>query len=67
MSARAIPVRRVALTCDALPPRPSQLARRHVKVCSSLKGLKGYLEQASSMKSLPSRPVPQYSVELLDL
>ena len=45
----------------------SGLARRHVKACSSIKGLKGYLEQASTMASMPSRPVAQYSVELLDL
>lgn len=44
------------------------LARRHVKACSSLKGLKGYLSQATSKAALTyTRPVPQYSVEALEL
>ena len=55
--------------CHGLLHSLNGLARRHVKACSSLKGLKGYLKQAT--ESAPggngwTRPVPQYSIELLE-
>ena len=55
--------------CHGLLHSLNGLARRHVKACSSLKGLKGYLMQAT--ESAPggngrTRPVPQYSQELLE-
>ena len=53
--------------CHGLLSHLASLSRRHVKACSSLKSLKGYLKQASLRSSQPSRPVAQYSVEVLEL
>ena len=54
--------------CHGLLESLSMLSRRHVKMCSSLKSLKGYLKQTTLVKSAaPSRPVAQYSVETLEL
>lgn len=54
--------------CHGLLTALSDLSRRHVKGCSSLKSLKGYLKQTTLVKSaMPSRPVAQYCVETLDL
>ncbi|KAL1499543.1 hypothetical protein AB1Y20_011745 [Prymnesium parvum] len=41
--------------------------RRHVKVCSTLKNLKGHLAQATQKSSVPSKPIPAYGVELCHL
>ena len=47
--------------------RLGKLARRHVQVCSALKGLQGYVGMAAARSSLPSRPLPPYSVDYVDL
>mmetsp|Transcript_16137 Transcript_16137/g.52887 ORF Transcript_16137/g.52887 Transcript_16137/m.52887 type:complete len:573 (-) Transcript_16137:305-2023(-) len=44
-----------------------KLARRHVQLCSAMKGLKGYVGQATLKQSRPIRPIPDYSLELLEM
>jgi len=43
------------------------LARTHVQLCTAMKGLKGYLGQATSKTQQPARPIADYSVELLEM
>ena len=44
-----------------------KLARRHVQLCTAMKGLKGYLGQATLKHQQPMRPIPDYSVEILEV
>ena len=46
--------------------RLGALATRHAQLCANLKNVHGHLTQATSRGSLPAKPVPDYSVELLD-
>ena len=52
--------------CHGLLQSLNSLARRHVKACSSLKALKGYLKQVTAQSAIPARPLPHYSVEVID-
>ena len=54
-------------SCHSLLTTLSNLARRHVKTCSSLKSLKGYLKQSTLAKdAMPAKPIPLYSVVEID-
>lgn len=43
------------------------LVRRHVQLCGAMKGLKGYLSQATLKQAQPIKPIPDYSVEILEM
>ena len=54
-------------SCHSLLTTLSNLARRHVKTCSSLKSLKGYLKQSTLAKdAMLAKPIPLYSVVEID-